>query len=333
MGDVALSVPVIHRVLQQNQEVKITVLTRKSFQPLFQGLDVEFVFPDLYGKHKGVFGLFKLYKELRSLKNWHAIIDLHDVLRSKILRVFFQLSGTPIYKIDKGRTEKKNLTRQTDKRFSKLKHTTVRYADVFISAGLKTDLEKTVSIPTIPLPPEVESLIESNQKPIIGIAPFAKHKEKMYPSSKMADVVVALADKGYSVFIFGGGDQEKQLADDFSKDKTTVTNLIGKYNLSDELAILSQMDIVLSMDSANMHMAALVETKVISVWGATHPFAGFTPFGQSNEDQFIQIPAEELPCRPCSVFGNKPCHRGDFACMEWIEPDRIVSTIEQHIQT
>ena len=329
MGDVALTVPVVQAALEQNLNINITILTREAFIPLFHGLDVEIVIPDLYGNHKGVFGLFRLFKELRAEKKWDAVLDLHDVLRSKILRTFFKLSGTPVHQIDKGRKEKKALTSQENKVFVKLKHTSERYADVFGREGYELNLSKVKpSKKNFPIP---EKFLESLGPKIsswIGVAPFAQHDQKMYPLEKMQRVVDLLAEKGHQIFIFGGGENENKKAEDLSAGKSNVTNLIGRFSLENELRLLSKMDLVLSMDSANMHMAALTGTKVVSIWGATHPNAGFTPFGQEDENQMIQISTNELPCRPCSVFGNKPCHRGDFACMNWIEEQAVVEKIE-----
>lgn len=328
MGDVALVVPVVQAVLEQNPNSSITILTRKAFIPLFNGLKVEFVVPDLYGKHKGFFGLFLLYKELKSIYKWDVVLDLHDVFRSKILRTFFQLGGIPTYQIDKGRKEKKALTSKKNKLHKRLKHTSERYADVFRQAKIELDLsnvdtgKKSLSIKN-----EILNDVGAKTQSWIGIAPFAQHNQKMYPIEKMQDVIHLFAKKGVRIFIFGGGEGEKIKAEGLKEGNKNVTNLIGKYSLENELGLLSKMDLVLSMDSANMHMAALTGTKVVSIWGATHPNAGFTPFGQDIGDQMIQISTSDLPCRPCSVFGNKPCHRGDFACMNWIEPETVVEKI------
>lgn len=332
MGDVALTVPVVQAALEQNENICITILTRKAFIPLFHGLDVAFIVPDLYGRHKGIFGLYRLFKELKSKCQWDAVLDLHDVLRSKILRTFFNLSGTPVHQIDKGRKEKKALTSTENKVFVKLKHTSERYADVFRRAGYELNLSKVKSSKknfTIP-----DQFLESLSPKIsswIGIAPFAQHELKVYPIEMMQQVVDLLAEKGHQVFIFGGGENEKKKAEDLCAGKSNVTNLIGRFPLENELGLLSKMDLVLSMDSANMHMAALTGTKVVSIWGATHPNAGFTPFGQEDENQMIQISTNELTCRPCSVFGNKPCYRGDFACMNRIDSESIVSRIESFL--
>lgn len=332
MGDVALTVPVVQAALEQNPKTNITILTRKAFVPLFHGLVVEFVIPDLYGHHKGVFGLFRLYKELRAEKKWDAVLDLHDVLRSKILRTYFKLSGTLVHQIDKGRKEKKALTSKGNKAHGKLKHTSERYADVFRRSGYELNLSKIKSSKkNFPIPQKFLESLSPKISSWIGIAPFAQHDQKMYPLEKMQRVVDLLAEKGHQIFVFGGGENEKKKAEELSADKRNVTNLIGRFSLENELGLLSKMDLILSMDSANMHMTALTGTKVVSIWGATHPNAGFTPFGQEDENQMIQISSTELPCRPCSVFGNKPCHREDFACMNRIEPEDVVKRLESFL--
>ena len=258
MGDVALTVPVVQAALEQNENTCITILTRKAFIPLFHGLEVAFVVPDLYGRHKGIFGLYRLFRELKSKCQWDTVLDLHDVLRSKILRTFFKLSGTPVHQIDKGRKEKKALISKENKVFVKLKHTSERYADVFRRAGYELNLSKVKSSKknfTIP-----DQFLESLNPKIsswIGIAPFAQHDFKVYPIKKMQQVVDLLAEKGHQVFIFGGGENEKKKAEDLCAGKSNVTNLIGRFPLENELGLLSKMDLVLSMDSANMHMAAL----------------------------------------------------------------------------
>ena len=96
-------------------------------------------------------------------------------------------------------------------------------------------------------------------------------------------------------------------------------------NLQEELVLMSHLDVMVSMDSANMHLASLVHVPVVSVWGATHPYAGFMGWNQ-DDDMTVQV---QLPCRPCSVFGNKACYRGDMACMNRITPEMIINKVEK----
>ena len=86
---------------------------------------------------------------------------------------------------------------------------------------------------------------------------------------------------------------------------------------------MSHLDVMISMDSSNMHLASLTDTPVVSIWGATHPFAGFLGWNQKAED-CVQL---DLPCRPCSVYGNKPCFRGDYACLNGISSEEILNKL------
>jgi ADP-heptose:LPS heptosyltransferase len=121
----------------------------------------------------------------------------------------------------------------------------------------------------------------------------------------------------------GGGKNEVMILDEWEKEFPGIINLAGKFSFAEELAIISHMDKMISMDSANMHLASLFGVPVVSVWGATHPFAGFYGWAQPS-DNAVQI---DLYCRPCSVFGNKPCYRGDHACMEQLPKEKIIEKV------
>ena len=109
MGDVAMTVPVLLAITRKYPGLKITVLTKAFFKPLFSQLpNVTVHIADVKDKHKGINGLWKLYSELKRLRV-DAVADLHNVLRSDILKRFFGLTGTPFFQIDKGRSEKKLL--------------------------------------------------------------------------------------------------------------------------------------------------------------------------------------------------------------------------------
>lgn len=99
-------------------------------------------------------------------------------------------------------------------------------------------------------------------------------------------------------------------------------------SLEKEMILMSHLNVMISMDSANMHLAAICNTPVVSVWGATHPYAGFMGWNQRYDDT-VQT---DLPCRPCSIYGNRPCYRGDFACMNNITLETIVKHAEVYLQ-
>ena len=324
MGDVAMTVPVIKNVLQQNPELRITVVSNAFLQPLFENIDRCNFYPaHLKGIHKGIKGIYQLVKELKSLYKFDAIADLHNVLRSSLIKFFFTLSSVKITTLDKGRQQKKELTRKNNKILKPLTSMHERYAEVFRRLGLSIKLNNDNPVFGKQIFPSTLQDIFSTEKKIIGIAPFAQHEEKMYPLSKMKQVVQQLAAQNSTVLLFGGGKNETETLQQWADNIEGVHNMAGKFSFKEELAIISNIHIMVSMDSANMHLASLFGIKVISVWGATHPYAGFNGWAQKSEN-VVQV---DLFCRPCSVFGNKPCYRGDNACMNMISEEMIIAKI------
>jgi ADP-heptose:LPS heptosyltransferase len=328
LGDVAMTIPVITQVLQQYPDLRITFVSNKSFQPLFKGIDrLQFHPADLRKEHRGVKGLYRLYNQLKKEYDFDAIADLHQVLRSKALRTFFSFSSRPVAILDKGRKQKKLLTRKENKILAQLPTMYERYAEVFKKLGLQVKLDKKF----IPVKIDGESSLATLRQDgyrLIGIAPFAKHREKMYPLEKMKEVVSALSrDQKTKTFLFGGGKKETEFLEEWEKEFPGTEVVAGKMKLDKELEYISQLDVMVSMDSANMHLASLVGVPVVSIWGATHPFLGFYGWGQ-DPGNAVHV---DLFCRPCSVFGKKPCYRHNWECMESILPATIVHKIKQTI--
>lgn len=298
MGDVAMTIPVLRALISQYPDLKLTVLTKAFFKPLFRDLhNVTIVIAEINGNHKGVFGLYKLSKLLKKT-GFDSVADLHNVLRSNLLKFFF--FGKKVVQIDKGRAAKKALT--TGKVFEQLKTTHQRYADVFERLGYPVDLTN----PMFPKPSELNSnaraLIGIESKPCIGIAPFAAFKGKAYPLSKM-QIVIETLSKEYNVLLFGAKGTEAHQLQNLAMKNNNVINLAGKLSLNDELDIISNLELMISMDSGNAHLAAMQGVKVLTIWGVTHPYAGFYPFNQ-DENNAILADRNQFPKIPTSVYGN-----------------------------
>jgi ADP-heptose:LPS heptosyltransferase len=101
----------------------------------------------------------------------------------------------------------------------------------------------------------------------------------------------------------------------------------GQLKMKQELALMELLDLMVCTDSSNMHLATMMNVPLVSIWGGTHPDVGFGPFGKSAES-VIQISRDELPCRPCSVYGRETCYRGDFACLNRITPDAVSERVQ-----
>lgn len=305
LGDVAMLVPIVKQLALAYPNWHITMLSRQQTTPLFKYMpeNVHFVGADLKGEHKGVHGLNLLLHDIH-YQQFDAIADMHNVLRSKWLCWRMRLMGKRVATLRKGRWLKWLLTHTT---YNKpLLPTTQRYMRVLQQLGFSFSL----SCPSLSQP----------LRKGYGIAPFAAHKGKIYPLDKMEEVVRELAKSGEPIYLFGAGKKEKEILDTWDEKYENVYSLVGKYSMDEEIAFMRTLRLMLTMDSANMHLASIAGTRVLSVWGATHPNAGFLGYGQHECDC---IQRNDLPCRPCSIYGNKKCKFGDYRCLD-ISPEIII---------
>ena len=327
MGDVSLTVPVIKGVLDQNPDLEITFVTRKFFAPFFYGIPrLNLVFPDFKGRHKGIFGLYRLYRDLKKSGPFESVVDLHGVIRTKILSYLFKISGIPGFSIDKGRKEKRFLIKS--RYIRALKHTTVRYLETFAAAGFKGQVGKAPFLKgakesLVNANRYLEKIIPKSDKIRIGLAPFATHQPKIWGIQNFMELVTLInTDYEVDFFLFGGGKEEINLLKEFQSYSPNIYLTAGEMELSEELALMSTLDLMISMDSSNMHLASLSGIPTVSIWGGTHPAFGFSALGQPTE-YHLQTPASSLKCRPCSVFGNKPCIYTIPRCMEMVNPQEV----------
>ncbi|MGO4905353.1 glycosyltransferase family 9 protein [Flavobacterium sp. W20_MBD1_R3] len=328
MGDVAMTVPVLRAFVKQHPEVKITVISRPFFKPFFEGIpNLSFFAFDEKERHKGVAGLLRLFKDLKGL-NIEAFADLHNVLRSKVIRNLFALSGKKTASVDKGRAEKKALTQPENKVFQQLPTMFERHIKVFGELGFTVDLSQPEFPEKAILSPEILALIGTNNRKLIGIAPFAQYDSKVYPLDLMQELIDQVAlDTTNTVLLFGGGKKEIELLDSLVSNKKNVINMAGQLKFQQELQLISNLDVMLSMDSGNAHIAAMLGVKVITLWGATHPYAGFSAFNQLIENALVSN-RNQFPKLPTSVYGNKKVS-GYEEAMRTILPETIVLRIKK----
>lgn len=327
MGDVAMTVPVLRALIQQHPEVKLTVVSRPFFKPFFDGItNGHFFAVDVQKRHKGFFGLLQLFSDLKKL-DIDAVVDLHNVLRSKVIRSLFALSGKKVVFTDKGRAEKKALTRLTNKVFKPVKPMVERHVETFQKLGFSIDLQQPNFPEKAVLSDEILKITENKNQNWVGIAPFAQYEGKVYPLDLMQKVIDELAkNNSIKIFLFGGGNEEIKQLNQLQNNHLNVVVIAGKLKFKQELDLISNLELMLSMDSGNAHIAAMFGVKVITLWGATHPFAGFSPFNQPLEN-CITADREKFPLLPTSIYGNKKVE-GYKEAMRTIEPEKVVFRIQ-----
>ncbi len=327
MGDVAMMVPVLAGLLRTYPQLRVTVLTRGFFSPMFSGLPRLRVHEvDTEGRHKGFSGLWRLFGELRNM-DIQAIADLHRVLRSSVLRLFFLIRPIPFVQLDKGRKDKKALTASVNKRFLPLKSTHQRYADVFGQLGFPLTIDHLEPLPKREVSDRVKSLLGAHTGPLIGVAPFAAFSGKMYPLERMGEVIGQLSGTGLGTIIFfGGGNAEVRQLDLWESEFEGCINAAGKLSFAEELELISQLRTMVAMDSGNAHLAAMFGVPTITLWGITHPYAGFFPFGQPMENALL-ADREKYPLIPTSIYGNK-FPEGYERVMHTIAPQSVVDRVK-----
>lgn len=319
LGDIAMTLPVIQAACSAYPEVQFTMLTSGAGAKVAEAVMKPYANFQVRGinahrDYSGLGGLNRLYKELK-IQGFDAVADLHDVLRTKYLRLRFVLSGVKVRHIQKGRSEKKSLVAHTS--HQQLKHSIERYHEVFTALGMNFELKPILSD------------INVATEPSVGIAPFAQHKGKIYPEAQMRKAIDLVIEQQPTakIYLFGGPNEKAQLDQWAAAHPSNIINVAGAGTLVDDINLMRRLNVMVSMDSANMHLASLVGLRCLSIWGATHPYAGFLGYGQRIED-VIQLP---LDCRPCSIYGNKPCQTGDWRCLTGIKPEVVAEKILQSL--
>lgn len=334
MGDVAMIVPVLRGFTRNFPDVKITVVSKPFFAPFFEDIpNVFFYAIDVKKRHKGLIGLCRLFKDLRAL-SIDAFIDLHNVLRSHVVVTLFKWSGIPVAIMDKGRSDKKELTQLSlNKKITPIKTVFERHLETFNRLNYSFNLNASDCLEKKNVSQDVFKLIgvQGQNTKLIGIAPFAQHNTKVYPLDLMKEVITLLSENevNVNIILFGGGRAEKELLDALALSIDRCINITGLLKFNQELALISNLDVMLSMDSGNGHMAAMYGVPVITMWGNTHPYAGFVPFNQPLGNS-LTPDVNKYPYLPTSIYGNKEIE-GYVDCIKTISPQKVVAKLKEVI--
>lgn len=321
MGDVAMTIPVVHAFAKAYPDHSLYYLTKAFHQPIIASIpDVQPIVADVKGAHKGIAGLWKLSRELKAL-GITAVADLHSVMRSKILTLFLQL---PSVAIDKGRTAKKKLIRDKTVDDTALISTISRYLGVFEKLGFPLPKPEVLPRPT-PVK-SVQQLTGSSSKKWLGIAPFAAHPGKQYPLELMQQVVKQLDQKGLYTLLLFGGPSERSALEKMAQNTTNTKVVAAALSFKDQINLIGQLDLMLSMDSGNGHLAAMYGVPTVTLWGVTHPALGFAPFEQ--EAHVLLADRKAYPLIPTSVYGNR-LPEGYEQVMSTISVKTILKKIEE----
>ena len=329
ISNVAAIVPQLYGLVNDYPQHEFVVLSRSFLKPLFDKLPrVTFVGADIRGEHKTIVGVYRLFKQLKAMRP-DVVLDMQRSWRTRLITRLFALLGTKTLQIGFARSEQKHLIKRGANKYHPIPTIFDRQARLYAKIGLKVndDFHKLYE-PNMEQVAKIKELYGEKCGHWIGIAPFSIARGKTLPLRKMKNVI-AHFDKqpNTKIFLFGAGEMENELLSDWQSLYNNVYAVHTNLKLDDELILMNFLDVMLCMDSANMHLASLMAVPVVSVWGATHPYSGFLGWKQSM-DNCVGV---DFSCRPCTAHSDKKCKYGDYRCLESLHSSKIIEVINQCI--
>ncbi|MFP4690339.1 MAG: glycosyltransferase family 9 protein [Bacteroidales bacterium] len=311
MGDIVLTTPVL-RCLKKipGKQVEVHFITKKMFTSLlFSNPYVDKLFL-LDGKLSDLTGQLK--KE-----DYDYIVDLHHNLRSLIVKLHLRKPSGNCRKLN---LEKWLKTRLKIDRLPDI-HVVDRYFEAAAVAGTENDgqgLDFFFPPGLEVMPPGLPGFVHGDYLAfVIG----GKHPTKRLPNEK----IISLCEKlPLPVLLLGGAEDASNGRAIAAACGENVFNACGLFSLPQSAYLVKRSLVVISHDTGLMHIAAVFNKHLISVWGNTVPAFGMVPYMPAHPERSTIVEVEGLSCRPCTKIGYAKCPKGHFDCMNKIDEDLIV---------
>jgi ADP-heptose:LPS heptosyltransferase len=318
IGDVAMTVHAVRSLREKYPDLGITLGTRKRLAGFYEGVkNINFLF---FPEKAGICDIFRFVSKAKST-GFDFTADLQNNLRTTIIRLLMRLGGSKVASYKQMTIAKWRVRRRFRKDLTPLRNNVLRFCDVFAALGFPVpDPEVIREVRPVP------AGFGSKKGIWAGIAPFSRKEKKIYPLDSCAELIRLMSSRFDKVFIFSGPGKEKMFCEEMMSIFPCVETVFGRTDLAGETALISNLDILVTMDSATMHMATLTGAPYVAIWGGTHPSTGYSAYGADWKRNYIQV---DLPCRPCSSYGEGSCRYGDFHCLEMISPNMIIQQIEK----
>lgn len=310
-----MSVLAVRALREAYPDLDITVVTREHLLCLFEDIPNLSFF--MVPHHPEWEDRLELVQQLQGNK-FDAVADLQNTFTSRTLCRVIACKGSRVERFDRCRKPLRKLTKHRPGA-EPVREEVLRFLDVFARLGYPVN-PPVVKRKTLPVP-EVFGPKEGRW---VGLAPFTTKLTKMYPLDSAAEVVRRLHDEFDKVFIFSGANAEQHFCEEMTRLYPRVETVYGRTNLAGEVALISNLDVLVCAAGATMHMARLTGAPIVALWGGTHPDCGYGAYGANPERDYLQL---DLPCRPCSAFGEGYCRREDYACLNRLTPDMILDKV------
>lgn len=330
IGDAILTLPLI-QVLKLNfpkSFIDVIVVPRAAEIFANHSAISKIIQYDKRGSDKGLKGFWRLRTKLIAQK-YDLILVPHRSLRSALLS--WLLKPTMSIGFDKSAG-------------SWLLKEIVRYNSSYHEIERNLSLLNPLNLPTAAT--ELPQLYPSNQdvqfidsilkdygairyRNIVAVAPGTIWNTKRWPAERFAAVCGQIASEDIAIVLVGGKEDAPLCKEvmEIAQAKN-VFSIAGKLSLLQSAELIRRCKVLISNDSAPMHLAVAVGTPVVAIFGATVPEFGFAPRGPRD----IVIQTNGLKCRPCSIHGGDLCPIKTFNCMLSIAPDVVVEKVKSFMQ-
>ncbi|MBI2427265.1 MAG: lipopolysaccharide heptosyltransferase II [Ignavibacteriales bacterium] len=164
-----------------------------------------------------------------------------------------------------------------------------------------------------------------NQRNMVAIAPGSVWNTKRWLLDRFTQLALRLATDGKEILIIGGaGDTELGRAIIEATKHKQIHDTTGKLSLLQSAELIGRCNVLISNDSAPLHIGVAMRTPVVAIFGATVPEFGFAPYGKDD----VVVETKGLSCRPCAIHGGDQCPIGTFECMKKIESGMVYDRVQ-----
>ena len=318
IGDVLLTTPLI-RTLSQRDRVHVLIIPATA-NVLENRADVErLLLYDKRGARRPLAEFFTLLSRIRR-ERYDLVVSPHRSLRSALIarlsgaprRIGFDMSGGAFL-----------YSRRVPYRYGISEVT--RNLSLAESLGLQPTDARPDIYPSSFDREEVDRFVPAAEtSTFIALAPGSVWATKKWPADYFKSLAGGMSRRGTVIVTVGGKDERELCAEIGRSLPSTFINAAGRLTLRQSAELLRRCAVLVSNDSAPMHLAVAVGTPVIALFGPTVPEFGFAPCGE--RDFIFEMP---LSCRPCSRHGGPRCPIGSHDCMRFIEPGAVLRAVGQ----
>jgi heptosyltransferase-2 len=160
-------------------------------------------------------------------------------------------------------------------------------------------------------------------EPLVAMAPGSVWGTKRWPY--YPELATLLASRARVVVI--GGAEDQALANAIVAAAPEAVSATGKLSLLASAELISRAAVIVTNDSAPLHLASAMGTPTVAIFGPTVPAFGFGPLAPES----IVVGKDELPCRPCDRHGPERCPLGHHKCMRELDVTDIAALVEPHL--